>query len=588
MSTADKLNKLLETKEAIKQAIIDKGGTVGDVFAEYPTAIQNIQGGGGSGTFVVPAGMKFAYSNVEEFPEDWDWSDYANTTDLSYMFNYCENLKKVPKLIIPNATTTANMFRYCDFSEIDMGDWNLSKATQMDNMFDNCTNLMTVNWGTFDTSSNKKFTSMFKGCSNLKTIPELDCTSMTTADSSYNSALYGCRSLRNFGGFKGITKSVYVDTSYCLNYESLLNILNGLADGVSGQTLTLHRDSVDQLSDDDIAIATNKGWSVSPARTINPPVIVTDSSQIPTNRYVITPRMYDFSQYTGVWDSPYLPSNLIYLEADVSSSTSLSYMLSKCTSLKEFNLTGTQNVTDISYMMPEGKELDVSNWGVSELNCNSVFQNKGGYITLPSTIKLTGCNYLYYKNDRVTSIDTRGWDMSECKNASYMFTNAVNLTEIIGIEDWNVSSLETAGSIFYGCKSLKKLDLSKWDTSSLTSNSISFSGCENLEEVNIKGLDFSKCGYFNEVFADCKKLKHIDLSDVKFESGNLTAYSTFVGCENLISLTMNTPIKVSTSYTKTWFNGVNTNGTFYYNPAYDYSTIIEALPATWTAEPLTE
>ena len=73
MSTADKLNKLLETKEAIKQAIIDKGGTVGDVFADYPTAIQNIQSG--SGTFVVPAGMKFAYSDVTEFPEDWDWSE---------------------------------------------------------------------------------------------------------------------------------------------------------------------------------------------------------------------------------------------------------------------------------------------------------------------------------------------------------------------------------------------------------------------------------------------------------------------------------------------------------------------------------
>ena len=68
MSTADKLSKLLETKEAIKQAIIDKGGAVGDVFAEYPTAIQNIQTG--SGPFVVPAGMKFAYSDIEEFPED--------------------------------------------------------------------------------------------------------------------------------------------------------------------------------------------------------------------------------------------------------------------------------------------------------------------------------------------------------------------------------------------------------------------------------------------------------------------------------------------------------------------------------------
>jgi hypothetical protein len=36
------------------------------------------------------------------------------------------------------------------------------------------------------------------------------------------------------------------------------------------------------------------------------------------------------------------------------------------------------------------------------------------------------------------------------------------------------------------------------------------------------------------------------------------------------------------------FNGVPKNGTFYYDPAYDYSKIIAKLPTTWTAVPLTE
>ena len=46
MSTADKLNKLLETKQAIKQAIIDKGVDVSNdtVFAEYPAKINAIEG----------------------------------------------------------------------------------------------------------------------------------------------------------------------------------------------------------------------------------------------------------------------------------------------------------------------------------------------------------------------------------------------------------------------------------------------------------------------------------------------------------------------------------------------------------------
>lgn len=113
MSTADKLNKLLETKEAIKQAIIDKGGTVGDVFAEYPTAIQNIQGGGGSSTFVVPKEMRFSNSKIEEFPEDWDWSEFEEVTNVDYLFAECSSLKTVPKLKFNNLQSAKNMFDGC-------------------------------------------------------------------------------------------------------------------------------------------------------------------------------------------------------------------------------------------------------------------------------------------------------------------------------------------------------------------------------------------------------------------------------------------------------------------------------------------
>lgn len=121
MSTVDKLNKLLETKEAIKQAIIDKGGTVGDVFADYPAAIQNLQGG--SGTFVVPAEMGFGYSTFEEFPEDWDWSEVDRAADHSDRFHYCEKLTKTPKLVIPNVTKTSSMFYDCTaLTEIDMSE----------------------------------------------------------------------------------------------------------------------------------------------------------------------------------------------------------------------------------------------------------------------------------------------------------------------------------------------------------------------------------------------------------------------------------------------------------------------------------
>ena len=46
-TTVDKLNKLAQTKAAIKTAIEAKGVTVGDVkFADYPSKISAISGGG--------------------------------------------------------------------------------------------------------------------------------------------------------------------------------------------------------------------------------------------------------------------------------------------------------------------------------------------------------------------------------------------------------------------------------------------------------------------------------------------------------------------------------------------------------------
>lgn len=50
MATADKLNKLLETKNAIKNALLDKGVEVSDAdtFSSYADKISSIKSGGGA------------------------------------------------------------------------------------------------------------------------------------------------------------------------------------------------------------------------------------------------------------------------------------------------------------------------------------------------------------------------------------------------------------------------------------------------------------------------------------------------------------------------------------------------------------
>ena len=55
-TTADKLNKLKDTKEAIRTAINNRGGTLteSNKFSEYATAINNLTGGGGSVDLLKP------------------------------------------------------------------------------------------------------------------------------------------------------------------------------------------------------------------------------------------------------------------------------------------------------------------------------------------------------------------------------------------------------------------------------------------------------------------------------------------------------------------------------------------------------
>lgn len=65
--------------------------------------------------------------------------------------------------------------------------------------------------------------------------------------------------LRDFGGFIDLDSSISIEQCYSLSYESLINILNGLLPVTSSKSIKFDQDNVDMLSDDDIAIATNKG-----------------------------------------------------------------------------------------------------------------------------------------------------------------------------------------------------------------------------------------------------------------------------------------------------------------------------------------
>ena len=151
---------------------------------------------------------------------------------------------------------------------------NTPKLTSMQHAFNNCTSLTSI--PQLNTAKVTSFYSCFYGCSNLTDVPLLDASKATYMVQVFSSTL----KLANFGGFKdlgkayGTTQSTNYN-SYKLNlqyspsltHDSLMNVINNLYDiktkGCNAQQLVLGSTHLAKLTAEEIAIATDKGWTVS-------------------------------------------------------------------------------------------------------------------------------------------------------------------------------------------------------------------------------------------------------------------------------------------------------------------------------------
>ena len=163
--------------------------------------------------------------------------DTLNVTNMTSMFYGCNKLTflELSEFDTSNVTNMGSMFYSCNkLTSLDLSGFNTSNVTNMDSMFYNCSGLTSLDLSGFDTSNVTNMGSMFRGCSKL-----------TSLDSMQNI-------------------SVALILSYTiLDATSLLDVINNLATVATSQTLTLGSTLLAKLTEDQIAIATNKGWTVA-------------------------------------------------------------------------------------------------------------------------------------------------------------------------------------------------------------------------------------------------------------------------------------------------------------------------------------
>lgn len=179
--------------------------------------------------------------------KDWDTS---KVTDMNRMFEGCTTLKHF------------------------YANWNTSNVTKMEYMFNSCNKLETIDFSKMDTSKVTSMSSMLQSINSLKSISYMNCISV--AKDKYPLKTYSTlNGLTDLGGF--YMRNSWTDTIYglanCpnLTVESLVNVLNALYDFTgNGETptsnegkLALGATNLAKLTDEQKAIATNKGWTLS-------------------------------------------------------------------------------------------------------------------------------------------------------------------------------------------------------------------------------------------------------------------------------------------------------------------------------------
>lgn len=156
-------------------------------------------------------------------------TDTANVTDMTQMFRECVNLNTIPVL-------------------------DTSKVTNMSGMFNSCYNLTTI--PTLDTSKVTNMIGMFYNCRNLTSIPALDASSADTTN-----IFADCTSLSSIGMY-GFRYSINI-SSTALEHDALVAFLNQAGTASNGAKITMGSAKLALLSDEEKAIATNKGWTLA-------------------------------------------------------------------------------------------------------------------------------------------------------------------------------------------------------------------------------------------------------------------------------------------------------------------------------------
>ena len=188
-------------------------------------------------------------SSLVSLPNDFD---FEHTTNAAYMFYQC-GMKSLGDINFTSTTNMEHCFRDCQVTEI--GNINAPLTNSVYELFWSC-QIKTL--GDVYAPKSTSVTYFFDNTSNLVT-----CGKLTLGNYNDTGIFYSTTNIENFGGLVGLAVSFDFSSLTKLTEQSLVNIMNEAATVTGGQVLTFGSANLSKLSDEEKAIAINKGWTLA-------------------------------------------------------------------------------------------------------------------------------------------------------------------------------------------------------------------------------------------------------------------------------------------------------------------------------------
>ena len=134
------------------------------------------------------------------------------------------------------------------------------------------------------------------------------------------------------------------------------------------------------------------------------------------------------------------------------------------------------------------------------------FNKTGKYIIEYSFIdKITKINDMFYGCKSLTRLNFSNFNTQNVTNMARMFRYCKSLSSLI-LTNFNTQNVTDMECMFCGCKSLSSLNLSNFNTKNVTNMKYMFYGCERLSSLNLSNFKIGNASV-DSMFRNCKSLK---------------------------------------------------------------------------------